>query len=55
MTGESNRPPRRNPVFRALGGWQPAAVVMAANHLDFFTVLGENTLTADELLRTLER
>ncbi len=49
MTGESNRPPRRDPVSRALGGWQPAAVVMAANRLNFFTALGDDSLTADEV------
>ncbi|MEE8353325.1 MAG: methyltransferase [Dehalococcoidales bacterium] len=49
MTGESNAPPRRNPVTRALGGWQPAAVVMAANRLDFFTALGDDSLTADDV------
>jgi predicted O-methyltransferase YrrM len=42
-------PPRRNPINRALGGWQPARVLMAANHLDFFTAIGEESLSADEV------
>ncbi|HEY41832.1 MAG TPA: hypothetical protein G4O18_08280 [Dehalococcoidia bacterium] len=41
--------PRRNPINRALGGWQPAAVVMAANKLDFFTAIGEEAVTAEEV------
>lgn len=50
MTNEANQqPPRRNPINRALGGWQPAQVVMAANHLDFFTAIGEDALSAEEV------
>jgi hypothetical protein len=41
--------PRRNPINRALGGWQSAAVVMAANKLDFFTAVGEEAITAEEV------
>ena len=40
---------RRNPVARAMAGWQPARVLMAANHLDFFTALGEEALSAEEV------
>jgi len=40
---------RMNSIERALAGWQPARVVMAANHLDFFTVLGSQALTAEEV------
>jgi len=40
---------RRNPIERALAGWQPARVLMAANHLDFFTALGEEALAAEEV------
>ncbi len=50
MTTESGRGnQRRNPINRALGGWQPARVLMAANHLDFFTVLGDKALTAEDV------
>ncbi|MFC1864870.1 methyltransferase [Chloroflexota bacterium] len=50
MTNRASREtPRRNPINRALGGWQPARVLMAANHLDFFTALGEEALSADEV------
>lgn len=50
MTTESNRETgRRNPINQALSGWQPAKVVMAANHLDFFTTLGNESLTAEEV------
>ncbi len=50
MTTEPDRQvPRRNPINRALGGWQPAAVVMAANKLDFFTAIGEEAITAEEV------
>ncbi len=48
-TGSGQAVPRRNPIERALGGWQPARVIMAANHLDFFTALGDGTHTADEV------
>ncbi len=50
MTSQANREtPRRNPINRALGGWQPARVLMAANHLDFFTALGEEALSAEQV------
>lgn len=50
MTTQSDRQTsRRNPINRALGGWQPAAVVMAANKLDFFTAIGEESLSAEEI------
>jgi hypothetical protein len=50
MTGSSGREaPRRNPVDRALAGWQPARALMAANRLDFFTALGDEALTAEEV------
>ena len=50
MNTESDRQaPRRNPVNRALGGWQPAAVVMAANKLNFFTAIGDESLSAGEI------
>jgi len=32
-----------------MGGWQPARVLMAANHLGFFTALGEEALSAEEV------
>lgn len=50
MTSQANREtPRRNPINRALGGWQPARVLMAANHLDFFTTLSKEALSAEEV------
>ncbi len=50
MATKSNREPRRrNLIDRALGGWQLARVVMAANHLDFFTALGDEALSAEEV------
>lgn len=55
MTAEgAGRPPRRDPVNRALGGWQPAATVMAANRLDFFTAIGEGSLSAKEVAERCE-
>ena len=48
-SGANGETPRRNPINRALGGWQPARVLMAANHLDFFTTLGEEALSAEEV------
>ncbi len=49
MAPEDAPQPRRNPVDRALGGWQPAATVMAANKLGFFTAIGEGALTAGDV------
>lgn len=52
MTTESRpepQPQRRNPIERALSGWQPARVVMAANRLDFFTAIGDGAITAEEV------
>ena len=50
MTGRASRETtRRNPITRALGGWQPARVLMAANHLDFFNAIGEGALSAEEV------
>ena len=50
MTGGTGREtPRRNPINRALGSWQPARVLMAANHLNFFTAIGEESLSAEEV------
>jgi SAM-dependent methyltransferase len=40
---------RHNPIERTLAGWQPARALMAANHLDFFSILGEAALTAEEI------
>jgi hypothetical protein len=40
---------QHNPIERALGGWQPACVLMAANHLDVFTVLGVEYLSVEEI------
>ncbi len=40
---------QQDPVTRALAGWQPARVLMVANRLDIFTVLGEEKLTAEEI------
>ena len=49
MTGRSGPAPRRNPIERALYGWQPARALMAATHLDFFTALGDEALPAEEV------
>jgi precorrin-6B methylase 2 len=48
-TESSREAQRRNPIERALAGWQPAMVLMAANHLDFFTILGKEALSAEEI------
>jgi precorrin-6B methylase 2 len=48
-TGAGRETRRRNPIDRALRGWQPAQVLMTANHLDLFTVLGEEVLSAEEV------
>lgn len=48
-TGAGREAQRRNPIDRALRGWQPAQVLMTANHLDCFTALGEEALSAEEV------
>jgi len=50
-TGSGPEAPRRNPIERALGGWQLARVVMSANRLDFFNNLADKTMTAEELAK----
>jgi len=40
---------RSNPIGWAMGGWQPARVLMAANHLNFFNTLGEEALPAEDV------
>ena len=40
---------RADPFVQALAGWQPARVLMAANRLGIFAVLGENALPAEEV------
>lgn len=47
----AQQPPRPpvDPITRALAGWQPARVLMAANRLDVFTALGDRYLTAGEV------
>ncbi len=50
MTTGSNREAQRpSPINRAMSGWQPARVLMAANRLDFFTTIGDGALTAEEV------
>jgi hypothetical protein len=52
VTKDAARPePPRNPIERALAGWQPAKVLMAANRLDVFTVLGDRLLSVREIAR----
>jgi 3-hydroxy-5-methyl-1-naphthoate 3-O-methyltransferase len=45
------RPPERNPIVRALAGWQPARVLMTANRLDVFNVIGGDARGASEIAR----
>jgi len=42
---------RPDPVLRAVGSWRPARVLMTANRLGVFAVLGEEALTAEEVAR----
>jgi hypothetical protein len=48
-------PPRRTsrpgPIARALSGWQPARVLMAAHRLGVFDALGTGWLTANEVAK----
>ena len=41
--------PRPDPVLAAVGSWQPARVLMTANRLGIFAILGEEALTAEEV------
>jgi predicted O-methyltransferase YrrM len=47
----TQREPPRNPIERALAGWQPAKVLMAANRLDVFNALGDKMLSVREIAR----
>ena len=51
----TTEPPRReapaSPIMRAMAGWQPAKVLMAANRLEVFNVLGEELLPVREIAR----
>jgi hypothetical protein len=40
-----------SPIARAMAGWQPAKVLMAANRLEVFNVLGEKHLSVREIAR----
>ncbi len=52
MTTQPPRPqPQPGAIIRAMAGWQPARVLMAANRLDVFNVIGEEVLTAREIAR----
>jgi hypothetical protein len=48
-TGSNREAQRPSPIGRAMSGWQPARVLMAANRLDFFTAIGDGTMTAEEV------
>jgi predicted O-methyltransferase YrrM len=43
--------PRPGAIARAMAGWQAAKVLMAANRLDVFNILGEEFLSAREIAR----
>ncbi len=50
MTGNSSGAVSNgNPILTAMQGWQPARVLMAANRLDVFTIIGEGRLSAEEV------
>jgi len=38
-----------NPILRAMWAWQPARVLMVANRMDVFTIIGEERLSAEEI------
>ena len=40
-----------NPIVRAMGGWQAAKVLMAANRLEVFNVIGSRRLPAREIAK----
>lgn len=41
--------PRPGPVLRAVASWQPARVLMTANRMGVFAIIGEGSLTAEEV------
>jgi predicted O-methyltransferase YrrM len=41
-------------VLKAVGSWQPARVLMSANRLGVFAVLGEDALTAEEVAQSCQ-
>jgi predicted O-methyltransferase YrrM len=43
--------PRPDPVLRAVGSWQPARVLMTANRLGIFAIIGEQAPAAEEVAR----
>ncbi len=52
MTAEASRQePPPGPIMRTMAEWQPPRVLMAANRLDVFSVLGEEFLPVREIAR----
>ncbi len=49
MTSQQSSRPSPNPIARALAGWQPARVLMAANRLNIFNAIGSDAPTAEEI------
>src|SRR4030042_1141183 len=41
--------PQPDPVLRAVASWQPARVLMTANRMGVFAIIGEQSLTAEEV------
>ena len=50
MTGDSSAAASNgNPILRAIQRWQPAWLLMVANRMDVFTIIGEGQLSAEEI------